>query len=57
VDGLTESLAGLDIVSVESMPTKPHDHDGHMSHDHGPPPRAVIGVATKSASESHQSAV
>ena len=50
VEETTELLADLEIMSVESIPTKPHDHNGFVSHDSDTTPLAVIAVAQKPVS-------
>ena len=46
VDSMTKTLSGLEVVSVESVPTEPHQHGDFTSHTETKP-RAVIGVARK----------
>ena len=46
VDGMTELLSRFNIVSVESIPTKPHHHGEFTSHSDDTA-RAVISVARK----------
>lgn len=46
VEGMTELLSRFDIVTVESIPTKPHHHGQFTSHSDDTA-RAVISVARK----------
>ena len=46
----TSSFSALGIVSVEAIPTKPHEHGGLVSHPDETTSLAVIAVAKKSVS-------
>lgn len=50
VEETTSSLSTLEIVSVEAIPTKPHEHGDLVSHSTEETPMAVIAVAKKPAS-------
>lgn len=46
IKGMAESLSDLDVVTIESVATKPHHHGEHTSHD-SEVPKAVIALARK----------